>query len=378
LYEELLREQPRNAAWIGGLAGTLHNRAVVLSRNARTHPEAITVFRESNRLRQQLADAQPGNVDRQANLAVSLHSLGTALGSSQESEALEAFRQALAIRERLAADHPSTRRFQHDLASSCIDLGVCHSRVGRKEKALENYQRAREVQDRLLRQDRHSPGLRQELAQTWYHIGTISGALNRRADENAAFGKARELQQALVDADPKRLDYRCDLAKTLNNLAWNWLALGKPTEARDAARQAIEHSRLTLDRAPQVTDYRKTLTANWGTLGEVERRLGHTRAAAAALGAIPELWPDDPRELYQTATNLARVATSAGNDADGRQHCLDRAVDLLRRALDRGWSDTRRLQQDHSLDPLRDREDFRALVEKWTRKDKSRISAAGK
>jgi tetratricopeptide (TPR) repeat protein len=219
------------------------------------------------------------------------------------------------------------------------------------------------VQDRLLGQDPQSPDLRQELAKTWYHIGTISGALNRRTEENTAFDKARQLQEGLVKGDPSRLDYRCDLARTLNNLAWNWLALAKPAEARAAARQAIEHSRLALDRAPRVTDYRKTLTANCGTLSEAERRLGHTRAAADALGAIVELWPDDPRELYQTAANLARLGGSAGNDADERRRCLDRSVELLRRALDRGWRDTKRLQEDRSLDPLRDREDFRALVE---------------
>jgi hypothetical protein len=120
-----------------------------------------------------------------------------------------------------------------------------------------------------------------------------------------------------------------------------------------------------------VLAYRQTITFNWTTLAEAEKRLGHTSAAADALRERVKLWPDDPKELFRTARDLLLVAEGLGPDEEAeRRRDHEDALALLRQAVARGFRDVARLQQDKALDPLRSQEGFRELIrelEKRTR-----------
>jgi hypothetical protein len=48
--------------------------------------------------------------------------------------------------------------------------------------------------------------------------------------------------------------------------------------------------------------------------------------------------------------------------ADMKPEYADRAIELLRKAVQAGWKDAAQMAEDTDLDPLRGREDFKKLM----------------
>ena len=70
-----------------------------------------------------------------------------------------------------------------------------------------------------------------------------------------------------------------------------------------------------------------------------------------------------PRWTAAAWYNFACVyAVASGRDAARQEEYAARAVDLLHRAVEAGWTNTRHMANDRALDPLRQREDFRKLL----------------
>jgi hypothetical protein len=54
---------------------------------------------------------------------------------------------------------------------------------------------------------------------------------------------------------------------------------------------------------------------------------------------------------------------AGGTPSDNQEQHAERAVELLRRAVQAGFHDVERLKQDEDLEPLREREDFQGLLQ---------------
>jgi hypothetical protein len=102
----------------------------------------------------------------------------------------------------------------------------------------------------------------------------------------------------------------------------------------------------------------------------VLRDLG--RPAEAVEDALERLkvWPDSAEELCAVAGELAQAAAVVGHgqevlsadEADERHRYARQAVALLREAVRHGFRDAEQLRRDADLAPLRDEDDFRALL----------------
>jgi hypothetical protein len=55
-------------------------------------------------------------------------------------------------------------------------------------------------------------------------------------------------------------------------------------------------------------------------------------------------------------------AVASGKVTAKKQAYADRAMELLRKAVQAGWSDGAHIAKDSDLDPLRDRKDFKSLL----------------
>ncbi len=364
--EEMLHSRPADADLRARLADTLHHYAVACGRqtDSKSREESLQAYGDAYRLRKNLAEEEPLNGGRKADLAASLVSLGIAQrDAGQPKEALASFQEALTIRQRLVDVNPRTTRYRLDLASAWTHLGVLHGRQGRPDEAQRCYEKARDLQDRLHRFDPGEPAFRRDLAQSWYNLGVLYAEQNKRTEEDAALAQARTLQQVLAKEDPKNPEYHADLSRTLHRIGCNRLATGRLADASDVLRQAVGEARFVLERTQQGETYRQGIDACYETLAEAECRMGRPRLAVQTLLERQRWWSRNPDQLYRTAAGLAGIAEKIGDQGE-RRRCLAQALQSLREAVNFGFRDVTMLKEDPRLQLLRKDERFQALLEK--------------
>jgi len=122
---------------------------------------------------------------------------------------------------------------------------------------------------------------------------------------------------------------------------------------------------------PDNLAYRSDLASSLKRRRIVQQATGRVADAAQTLrraaGLRDALTSMNPAELYEHAATHARLGAQAGVPGSNVTAALgaaelDRAMDVLRRAVANGYRNLPRLERDPDLDPLRQRPDFRLLM----------------
>jgi TolB-like protein/Flp pilus assembly protein TadD len=156
------------------------------------------------------------------------------------------------------------------------------------------------------------------------------------------FEKAASLFERAAEVRPE--DYQA-----LSLLANVYTALHRPDDARSAQERTLAAARRQLETHP---DDVRALYMGAGALLALGRQDEAARWADRALG----IDPSDPGTLY----NVACVYSNLGR--------ADRAIDLLRQALDAGFAQEEWIEHDSDLDPIRGEPGFKALLKRLEKK----------
>ena len=313
LQAQLATDFPQVPHYRRELARSFINVAVLLQRDRRPVTETEPYYRDALRLFERLAQDFPGIPDYRhelgqayTNLAISLR-VGRRLG-----QALDAFRQALTIQQKLAADFPSVPDYRQKLARVYLSLGNCLADSRRREEAGRAYREALKLFGRLARASRGADD----------HDGlAVTGCALARLLP----GKARQLLQAAADAEATALrlsPHNTNYARHYQTAVALLLARGGHAEAARAAERLLE----------------------------IYPASGRAGACAAAARWLARCVPLAARD----ASLLEADRRQLGHDYG------DRAVKLLRQALDKGYPAAEVLKE-ASFKPLCGRPDFPRL-----------------
>jgi tetratricopeptide (TPR) repeat protein len=298
--------------------------------------------------------------------------------------------------ERLAARFPTVPRPRQYQAMTYNE--IVHQLIGRSrfDEALACSQKGLLVQEKLAADFREAPRHRSELATAYMNRGWLLANRGRLDESRASHEKALALHEALAKDHPKIVDYVVSLGGSYCNMggvlsdqgrpeeALPWLAKavatlekvlpqGRPTgtagqflcntlvtraEALGKLRRYPEALQdwdraLALEEGPRRTMFRL------GRAGTLARAGKHAEASAEA-DALAGGKDASPRLLYDAACVYALASAAA--DASLGERYAARAVELLGRAIDRGYKDAKHLQKDSDLDRLRPRPDFQKLL----------------
>ncbi|HEV3121978.1 MAG TPA: hypothetical protein VGY53_08755, partial [Isosphaeraceae bacterium] len=113
-----------------------------------------------------------------------------------------------------------------------------------------------------------------------------------------------------------------------------------------------------LEQFPKTGRPLKSMNALLRRLAEIEQQLGNPSEAASAALERRTLSPDDPKELFDVAKDLARCA----GKSQGQARYAKEAIDTLRQAIAHGFNDPAKLEREPALEPLRSRDEFQGLV----------------
>jgi tetratricopeptide (TPR) repeat protein len=129
IRQTLANQDPGNTEWWRDLAFSYERIGDVLCDQGDL-ANALKNYRDSFKIRQTLANQDPGNADWQHNLAASYERIGDVLHDQGDLKgALESHRADLAIAEKLASQNPNNAIWQCDLAIAYLCVGEVWSRV---------------------------------------------------------------------------------------------------------------------------------------------------------------------------------------------------------------------------------------------------------
>jgi len=388
IWERIVRENPTDSQARNELATCL---LAIADGDAHfgSHGESLRTFEQALAILMPLARANPADSYTQRLLGVTLIQYGHEQERTGRTvAALRSFREAVPILETLVRENPSdaqperrltlgykgrprAAQWRKDLASAYRGLGVAQQSAGQPTEALHSLEKALTLLRALVRD---YPTVIDYQGWLAVNLSTVGLLLDEMGHPAAAL---RSHQEALaimdtrfrhISNDPYQQAERAD---TINWIAGLQYKLGRTAEAIHSYEQARDVIRKLVSDHPQVVRYRMALDIGDTGLAGLYRKVGRYTEALALLDeaqklleALPKEWPT---YHYHVACCLAlRIppATTGRTPREveeGRRYG-DRAMIALERSVAGGFKTFEIFWSDPNLGPLRDREDFQALL----------------
>ena len=328
IFQLLCREFPDNANYLDGLASTLAMSANY-GLSKRQGGQCRLAFERGVQLRRDLLDKFPGQPHQIFKLASDLNGLGRFYHweSGQKDQSESTLKEALELCEQLVNDHPSNPDYQNELAHSLQNLGQIHVPRGDHQVSLSYAQRSLPLLEKLAHDHPTAPEYQRRLVSTLTAIVVAHHNLRQPRNAIRVIEQARPVAVQLANTHPDVPEYQ-GIVTQLQVLHGGALSqLGE-------YEQAVE----TVELALQNQDCLKVL---------------YNAACTYSLSAA-SVQKDSQLESQQREQLVSQFS--------------QRAMELLLQADQVGWfeggSSVKSLSKDHDFDILRERDDFKQLLNK--------------
>jgi tetratricopeptide (TPR) repeat protein len=374
-----------------------HNNLGVLLADLGKRPEAEEQYRKALAIWGKLVAEFPAMPDHRKHVGVSHINLGLLLaGLGKRPEAEEQYRKALAVLEKLVADFPAVPDYRKHVGVSHINLGLLLAGLGKRPEAEEQFRKALAIEEKLVAEFPTVPEHRQDLANSHNNLGGLLRNLGRRPEAEEHCRKALRIQEKLTTEFPAVQRYRANLGGSYYNFAILVSNNGQPDESVEWFEKAIctltplyeQDRRLVVDRrilrnshanramahdrlrefTEAIKDWDKAIELSpehEQTAARASRATSRLRAGqvAEAVAEVAELTKSQNWNSGQWYDFACVYAVACGKIADKKHEYADGAMDLLQKAVKTGWNDAAHMAKDTDLGPIREREDFKKLIE---------------
>jgi tetratricopeptide (TPR) repeat protein len=286
--------------------------------------------------------------DYQLDLAITYNSLGPLLHDLGKSdEALIAVGQALTILRKLIAQIPPAPVYQRALATAHNNLGILLATRGKRNEARGEFKEARHIHEELAGQFPSVPQYGVDLGGSYCTWGMLIRDEGKSAESLEWFAKAIATLVAVREKEPRDVRAKLFLRSSYHNRALALHQLRRHAEAVKDWDKVVE-----LSPKPEQAAFRAS------------RAIARLQAgqAAEAVAEVDELTKGGGWDYTRWYYFGCIYAVASGKMPDKRQEYADRAMELLRKAVQAGFKDGAHMAKDSDLAPLRDREDFKKLL----------------
>jgi eukaryotic-like serine/threonine-protein kinase len=388
-----------------------HQRLGDLSLSLNRFKDAMERLRRAEAILETLAAANPGDLMTQMFLGRMRRQLGfVAVNRIGDSEAgLQYLHKAVEIHRACLAVQPDNDLYKSELANSVGQLAFVEMLLGHLEKAHELYLDEEKLRESFSPAAANQEENRRQLSGLYERFAELKIRLHQPEEGRRLYDRCAALRAEVVAERPDFWPAVFDLARSYNNAAFLRFPQGRePAAAREYHKKALAliDKRSTADPtnldnkamlaetlyyeatcalyagdiAGSAAGYRRCLEIRRALVTEpgvkvtqvdlmvaLARCGEHTEAAeiAVALVATP---PTDTRLYFQAACGFALSAGAASGDPELVELYTSLAIDCLRDAKKRGWSDPESLETDPDLEPIRNDPAFRALQVEFRRR----------
>ena len=357
---------------------------------------------------ERVAKNNPSVLYHRAGLAKCLKDLGSQLADSgNHVEAEQLLRRSVAAMQSLVTEFPSAPEFRATLADSHQILGyLLRDLLSRTLEAEFEYRKATEIRERLVADFPDVPGHRIGLSVSYFTLGYILSAQRKFVEARAEYLKALAIDEEMLASSPTVPDRKISLAWTFSNLGQLDLDTGNAAKSIAWLDKSIQLGRDVFESQPQSVDARRLLEDCYQRRARARKKLNDD-GFQQDWDQVLELIPDDglPQSRMRKAVMLqeaerfelmlseieslalldsgitgphnwtpvnwydfASMFSSASKNTPARQQELaDRGMEMLKKSVQSGFQDLDYMQLDKSLDVIRDREEFKQIVEELER-----------
>jgi len=335
--------------------------------------EALSIYRLARAHQEALAAAPGATAKSRRDLAETINGIATLLATTGKPSAAEAeFRKALAIAQKLADDNPAVTDFRSCLAVSHLNVGVLLANTGKSSAAEAEYRTALAIEQKLADDNPAIPQFQRDLAGSLLNIGWRLAEAGKTGEAIGYYTREEAIRQKLAGASSATPEDRDYLANCQINAADVLRQSGRLDEALAACERAVAVREPLVEAHPEVRSYRVGLGETYLRLGQVRRDLKNLAAAADAWKRACAHYDGNkslnPQHTFLLACCHAGLAGLAGrpgsgtSEAEGKDQA-EKAMAVLRQAVALGYRNPNAYRTESALDPLREREDFKKLVE---------------
>jgi tetratricopeptide (TPR) repeat protein len=371
LFKQLAADPSAVPKYRRDLAKSHNNLANMLHITGRP-AEAEHEYRASLAVRERLVADFPEVAEHRLRLGGTHMNLGILLEITRRFKPAESeYRAALAVLKQMRIDFPTAPESLPDLlGKSHTNLGLLLQNTGRLDEAEAEHRAALALGKQLAADFPAVPEYRRLLAAAHNHLGMVLMDGGRSKEAEDEYGAALALRKHLAHDFPTVSDYQNELAGTMLNLANLHRARKEFQAARRLLEEALPYHRAALKANPRHPEFRQFYRNNRWVQTLTLLSLGDHRAASATAEQLAEAAVDPVTDVLNAARHLALCVPLAEKDdkldGAGRKKLVrqygDRAMKLLRQAVQNGFKDVRRLKTDPDLAPLRSRPDFQGFV----------------
>jgi tetratricopeptide (TPR) repeat protein len=238
-------------------------------------------------------------------------------------------------------------------------LGRAEGRVRDAGASERHHDKARAIAAERLKAHPEDGERKRWLAVEHERIGDVLLRANRPGEAAKQYASAAALFTAVAASDPKNVDAQADLSRILYSQGLAAVRTGDPVAAAANFQGSlgIRKDRVNLD---TETYARRDLMMSLARVGS------HSEAVELAESVRAKL-PKDPGALVDVANCYAvcsAVVPAAGADKEARERYVAKALEALGQALDAGYGDKVNLETEPDLDAIRDRAEFKALLDR--------------
>ena len=276
--------------------------------------------------------------------------------------------QAQNILSKLVQDYPQVPEYQSLLAATQMNLGIFYLGNGWYERAETALKEAGSIYAKLVRRPDVLPEDLQFLARSHALLGIAYCHANRTEKAEEVQRQALRIFQTLAQEHPDVVEYAYDVGRCRMELGLTADRGRRPEVALAEIAEAIE----ILEKAAgkgYLKARSQILNARIARAALSSERGDHGRATEEVevllrqrdLGSL---------HVYNAACFFSRASAAVDHDTKlspaerkrVKARYADRAMDLLRQAIAKGWRRPRAMKEDRDLEPLRARKDFQELL----------------
>jgi tetratricopeptide (TPR) repeat protein len=298
-------------------------------------PAAMEAYRAASAAAAELARRSPGDADREAAYAETLHHLGNAYWFQGDlSRALGCFQQAIALLQRAVRLRPSDTGAAV-LAYARINEGRVHEARGEFAAAKSLYDSASATFTSLTASHPGEIRWQSNLADAADSLAKVAKEQGQLTQAIAGYRDVYRIRNQIVARSPSDRDSQENLLITDAALGRTLALCGDEVAAAQYTREAVRIARELVAFDPTQSDWRLELAKYSRLLGGITRTTGRldeaARADSEAMTVLTELAVMDGtntewrQELARARIESARLHLATG-DIAGAQNLLDTAL----------------------------------------------------